>query len=101
VSSESVEQKLDLLIALTRVGVRQPLEAELKEIESDPVSKAILQRTRDDIAAGPLKTAVMKATKQSEPTVKRRLGELVARGALSRAGAGGKVTYRNTGLFDV
>jgi hypothetical protein len=101
VSSEAVERKLDLLIALTRVGVRQQLEAELKEIESDPVSKAILQKTHDEIAAGPLKTAVMKATKQSEPTVKRRLGELVARGALSRAGAGGKVTYRNTGLFDV
>jgi hypothetical protein len=101
VSSEAVERKLDLLIALTRVGVRQQLEAELEKIESDPVNKAILQKTYDEIAAGPLKTAVMKATKQSEPTVKRRLGELVARGALSRAGAGGKVTYRNTGLFDV
>ncbi|HKP91195.1 MAG TPA: hypothetical protein VJT75_14620 [Thermoleophilaceae bacterium] len=96
-----MEQKLDLLIALTRVGVRHQLEAELKEIESDPVGKAILQKARDEIAAGPLKTAVMKATKQSEPTVKRRLGELVARGALSRTGAGRNVTYRNTGLFDL
>lgn len=99
-SSESLEKKLDLLIALTRVGVRQQLEAELKEIESDPVSKTILKQSHEEIAAGQLKTAVMKATKQSEPTVKRRLAELVARGALARAGAGGKVTYRNTGLFD-
>ncbi len=100
-TQEPLERKLDLLIALTRVGVREQLEAELAELKGDPVSSTILKNAAEEIAAGKLKTVVMKATGQSEPTVKRRLAELVARGAISRDGAGGSITYRSTGLFSI
>lgn len=99
-STEALERKLDLLIALTRVGVRRELEAQGTEIRKDPVSSAILDKSREDISAGDLKKAVLRAARQSEPTVKRRIADLVALGALSRDGAGSRVTYRNTGLFD-
>lgn len=94
-------QKLDLLIALTRMGVSEQLSHELKAIGDDPVSLSVLQNAGDWIPAGELKAAVREATKQSEPTVKRRIAELVSRGAMQRRGAGSSVSYRSTGLFEV
>lgn len=94
-------RKLDLLIALTRVGVREQLRRELKAIEDDPVSLAVLRQTSDWIAAGELKAAVKKDTKQSPATISRRIGELVSRGAIQRRGTGNSVSYRSSGLFEV
>lgn len=94
-------QKLDLLVALTRMGVRDQLNRELKVIQEDPVSLALLQRAEDWTTAGELKTAVKTATRQSEPTVKRRIAELISRGAMQRRGTGPSVFYRSTGLFEV
>src|SRR5688572_6120166 len=74
---ETLELKLDLLIALQRVAVREALSRERRAIEEDPVSAAILRGADDWVAAGRLKEQIVKSTKQSEPTVKRRLGELV------------------------
>jgi hypothetical protein len=99
--NEDLGQKLDLLIALTRMGVREQLNRERKAIEDDPVSLALLQGAQDWTAAGELKTAVKSQTKQSEPTVKRRISELVSRGAMQRRGAGAAIAYRSTGLFEV
>jgi predicted HTH transcriptional regulator len=99
--TSQLERKLDLLIALTRVGVREDLNRELRTLQADPASLEILQRSEDWTPAGELKTAVRAATSQSEPTVKRRIAELVSRGALQRRGAGGSVSYRATGLFEV
>jgi hypothetical protein len=99
--TEDLGQKLDLLIALTRMGVREQLNRERKAIEDDPVSLALLQRAEDWTPAGELKTAVKMQTKQSEPTIKRRIAELILRGAMQRRGAGGSISYRSTGLFEV
>jgi hypothetical protein len=97
----ALEQKLDLLIALTRVGVRDQLGRERRLLDDDPVSREILRATDDWTSAGELKDAVRQATGQSEPTVKRRIGDLVSRGALLRRGAGRNVSYRSSGLFDL
>jgi hypothetical protein len=99
--TEDLAQKLDLLIALTRMGVRDQLNRERKAIEDDPVSLALLQHADDWMPAGELKAAVKTQTKQSEPTVKRRIAELISRGAIQRRGAGGSISYRTTGLFEV
>jgi hypothetical protein len=100
-NDDELLRKLDLLIALTRVGVRDALARESHALERDAVSTALLRHTDDWHAAGELKTVVMKATGQSEPTVKRRIAELVARGALLRKGAGRTISYRSSGLFEL
>ena len=99
--TEALELKLDLLIALTRVGIRDELERERRRLMGDDVSVAILRSAQDWAGAGELKSVVMQTTKQSEATVKRRLSELVSSGALLRRGATRGITYRTSGLFDI
>lgn len=97
----SLEEKLDLLISLLRIAFREPLQAEREAVLDEPVSKAILGACIDWIEAGKLKAEVAKTAKVSQPTVSRRLAELVERGLIRRVGGGGKVSYRSTGLVEV
>jgi hypothetical protein len=97
---DEVLRRLDLLIALTRVGVRDALMRESRALGEDPVSAALLQQSEEWRPAGELKSLVVRETGQSEPTVKRRIADLVGRGALLRDGAGRSVRYRNSGLFE-
>jgi DNA-binding IclR family transcriptional regulator len=55
--------------------------------------------TSDWVAAGKLKSSVISKTKQSKPTVERRIASLVEQGALERRGAGSASSYRSTGLI--
>lgn len=96
-----LEQKLDLLISLLRIAYRDPLQTERDAIIAEPVSKAIVAASGDWIEAGKLKAEVVKRTKVSQPTVSRRLADLVERGLITRAGGGGQVSYRTTGLIEV
>jgi hypothetical protein len=99
--TDAIEEKLDLLIALTRISIRDRLESELRAIRQDPVRAAILGCVDEWVSAGELKNNVRAATGQSEMTVKRRIADLVSLGALIRAGAGPSVRYRSSGLFDI
>jgi hypothetical protein len=65
----------------------------------DDAAAEILTRTSAWISAGQLKRAVVKATGQSGPTVKRRLKKLVELGALDRRGETVAVEYRCTGFL--
>jgi hypothetical protein len=95
-------RKLDLIIALMRIGFGDQLQRHRHRLfDADPASEEILRLAEDWIAAGALKGQVTKATRQSEPTVKRRIADLVSLGALERRGAGPAVSYRSTGLFEV
>jgi len=97
----AIENKLDLLISLLRIAYSDPLQTEREAILAEPVSKAVLAASGDWIEAGKLKAEVVKKAKVSQPTVSRRLAELVERGLITRAGAGGKVSYRTSGLIEV
>jgi Fic family protein len=97
----TLEQKLDLLISLLRIAHREPLQAERDAILADPISKAILDESAEWVSAGSLQQAVVRKAKTSVPTVKRRIAELVERGLLKRAGSGGHVEYRATGLIEI
>lgn len=99
--SDDTNRKLDLIIALMRIGFGDQLQRHRHRLFEDPTSEEILSRSDDWIPAGVLKSEVAKATKQSEPTVKRRIADLVSLGALERHGAGASVSYRSTGLFGV
>jgi len=101
-SEESrIEQKLDLLISLLRIAHRGPIEIVREQLRADKTSWAVLEEARRDwIEAGALKKKVSSLSGASNPTIVRRIAELVEIGALERAGAGGHVRYRTTALFD-
>jgi hypothetical protein len=93
----TISNQLDTIIALLKLANRQTL-AEVRA-ELDNVSKAVLDATTEPVVIGALKKNVAKASQQSEKTVQRRIGELVAMGALAKTGGGFTATYRTTGLL--
>jgi hypothetical protein len=97
-----IEQKLDLLISLLRIAHSGPIEVAREQLRADETSWAILEAARGGwIDAGILKKKVTSVSGTSNPTIVRRIAELVEIGALERAGAGGHVRYRTTSLFGV
>jgi hypothetical protein len=100
-ATENLERKLDLLIALTRIGVRDQLERERRALMADDVSVVILRNTQEWVGADELKSLVEQTTRQSAATVKRRIAELVSSGALLRRGATRSIAYRSSGLLDI
>ena len=79
------ERKLDLIIALMRIGFGDQIQRRSRILFEDPTSVEILRHCDDWIASGALKSAVASATKQSEPTIKRRIADLVSLGDLPAA----------------
>lgn len=96
-----IERRLDLIIALMRIGFGDSLQRQRRAVFEDRVSEEILRQCEDWTGSGDLKARVRSATKQSEPTIKRRIADLVSLGAVQRRGAGSQVSYRSTGLFEV
>lgn len=96
---DDVVERLDRLIAVTQLVHRDAMNRARERIRADAVNDAILEFATEWVAAGTLQASVMKATNQSDRTVKRRVAELVAQGVLAKRGAGGSVSYRATGLI--
>lgn len=99
--AEELARKLDLLIALTRVSVKDALEAERSALEADQVAKEVLATAEVWIGAGALQERVAERTGQSTKTVRRRMADLLARGVLIKQVEGRTVSYRSSGLFDL
>lgn len=97
--TDEVVQRLDRLIGLVELGMRDQLRAAREAIGSDPAYAAILAGATKEVPAGKLSTAVQKKTQQSPRSVARRIAELVEMGALERLGSGGTVSYVTTGLI--
>lgn len=93
----TISNQLDTIIALLKLTNRQALEQVRAEL--DDVSQAVLDAAAEPVVIGVLKKSVAKATQQSEKTVQRRIGDLVAMGALTKTGGGTTATYRTTGLL--
>ena len=98
--NDVLAHKLDVLIALTRIGVSDALRREREMLAGDEVSVELIKRCAEPTAAGALKDATAKATGKGKATVERRMADLVGRGVLTRESAGGQVTYRSSGLFE-
>jgi hypothetical protein len=98
--ADSIAQHLLRIERLLAIGFAEQLQAKRDAHEvGDEVAAEILARTSAWTPAGELKRAVVNATRQSEPTVKRRLKKLVELGALDRRGETAAVEYRSTGLL--
>jgi hypothetical protein len=96
-SAEQLATQLTRIERLLAIGFAGQIEERRKEVGvDDAVTAAILTNTSGWTAAGVLKQASMRASGQSEPTVKRRLNRLVELGALERRGQGPSTEYRTT-----
>jgi hypothetical protein len=92
-------ERLDKLIAITQLVHKDAIDRARERIFGDAANRAILESSTDWVPAGRLQAGVMKATGQSQPTVKRRIADLVANGVLAKQGGGGNVSYKATGLI--
>jgi hypothetical protein len=97
--TDELGKKLDTLISILRIAYRKEIEAARATIREDKVNASILDLTTDWVTAGQLKASAMQKTKQSKPTVERRVAALVEQGVLEKRGAGGSVSYRASGLI--
>lgn len=96
-----IEAKLDALIAIQRAAHAETLDRLASSLRSDPVAKAILSASRNWTTAGALKKRAGAQARVSQPTVERRLADLVGRGLILRRGSGPSVEYRSFGLLEV
>lgn len=98
--SEEVIDRLDRLIAMFALVNSDALTQVAREVRSDKVNAALLDAAADDwVPAGALTEAVASTTKVSSRTVRTRIAELVAVGALKRTGSGPSIQYRSTGIL--
>ena len=95
-----VIKRLDTMISILQLAYTDEIQSARTRIRSDVVNAAVLEAAEADfIGAGKLKTDIARATGQSAKTVQRRIGELVALGALEKEGSGPSVSYKATGLI--
>jgi hypothetical protein len=97
---DQIERHLGTLVALMRIAYAGEIDRAQREVLADPVAAGLLKFSEDWVSAGELQSRVARATGISRATIKRRAAELASRGALERRGAGPRVSYRATGLFD-
>jgi hypothetical protein len=95
---ESSDDHLKRIIAILKLAHRDALAEARVSVLADKGNAAILDVAADWTPAGKLKTAVMKRTKQSKPTVERRIAKLLDDGILEKQGGGSTTAYRSTGL---
>jgi len=95
-----ISRKLSQLIILTKLSSSKFIEETKKEIRKDKVFRTIMELADGSSGSTQLKQKVMASTKVSKPTVKRRMSELVEKGALTSTRKGKEVYYENSGLYD-
>jgi DNA-binding transcriptional ArsR family regulator len=96
---KSIESKLDILIALTRLSNRDKIESFSTPIRTDPIYSKILELTETPITYGDLSKAVAEATGTSEITAKRKISDLRSMGMINVRKEGGNAYYENSGVL--
>ena len=101
ITLESIEKKLDLLIALFKIGISEQLNVLKSEVEQDEVSKKVLVYADDTLSYNQLKYKVAEDLDVHEITVRRRIADLSNRGLIIGRRVGREVYYKNSGLIEV
>lgn len=97
---KEISRKLSQLIILFRMTNRKEIDEIKKEIRKDKVARSILEFADGSLPVKSLKEKVSQSTKVSEVTVRRRIYELVDKGALIVNRKGNENFYENSGLYD-
>ena len=97
---KEISRKLSQLIILFRMTNQEKIEETGKQIKKDKVARAILELADGSLSVKSLKKEVAESTRVSEVTVKRRIYDLVDKGALIVNRKGNENYYENSGLYD-
>ena len=97
---KEISRKLGQLIVLFKMTNQEKIDETRKEIKKDKVARAILEIADGSLSVKSLKKKVIKSTEVSEKTVRRRIYELVDKGALIVNKKGKENYYENSGLYD-
>ena len=97
-SDEEIIAKLDLIQATLAIAFSEQIGEARERIRSDDVSASLLDHSAEWIGSAALQSAVAKAVKKSERSVRDRLPDLVAQRALEVRGPEKRPEYRRTGL---
>ena len=98
---KEISRKLDRLIAIQQIGIRDELNKLKEEIKKDKVSQKILEIADGTLSAGELQEKVASSANVSEITVKRRISELLDKGLLIQNREGQNIFYVNSGIIEV
>jgi DNA-binding transcriptional ArsR family regulator len=97
---KEISRKLSQLIILFRMTNRKEIDEMKKEIKKDKVARSILELADGSLSVKSLREKISESTKVSEVTVRRRIYELVDKGALTVNRKGKENFYENSGLYD-
>ena|SRR2546430_534437 len=96
-----ISEKLDTLIALTKISNRIALEEYRQQISKDKVYAKIMEKLEDgSLTYGVLSKQVADELAVAEITVKKKLSELKDMGLLKTVRKGREVQYEKSGLVD-
>lgn len=99
-TDEAIIERLDLLVAAFKLAYAPQISEAREQVRRDPVAASILDTAAEDwIAAGELQEATAKACGVTTRTVRKKLQDLVALGALRQEGWARSSQYRSTGLL--
>jgi len=97
---KEISHKLSQLLVLTKLSSSKVIAETKEEIRKDPVSLALLSSADGSLSLTQMTGKVIEQTKASERTVKRRIADLVEKGALTSIKKGKENYYENSGLYD-
>jgi hypothetical protein len=97
--TEQVIERLDRLISIVSLAFADEIERARERVRANPISVGLLDQASDWTAAGELQRVVAKQTGMSPRSVRSKLSELVALGALEVRGGGPTTAYKTTGLI--
>jgi predicted transcriptional regulator len=95
-----ISEKLDTLIALTRIANRTALEEYRQQITKDKVYSKIMEKLDEPLTYGALSKIVADELAVAEITVKKKIAELKDMGLLKTAKKGRESYYERSGLVD-
>ena len=96
---QNISEKLNQLITLTKLANSKAIADFKVEISKDPVFQAVLDLADGKLSSSDLKAKVIEQTKESESTIKRRIGVLMEKGALTAVRNGKEIYYLDSGLY--
>lgn len=98
---QDIGEQLDTIIALLKIGFAGEVEALRNRLSQDAIMRELLEAAAapDGVTATALVDAVVSKTSAGRSTVRQRLADLGALGALRGSRAGTSIRYRSTGVL--
>src|SRR4051812_48055239 len=98
--SDDVVAKLDDIIGLLKLAFAREIDSARLAMLSDAVNRAVLEALEDGwLGSGELQRRVATVAKVTERTVRDRLSDLAAKGAVRSRGSGRALEYSRSNIL--